>query len=199
MSTDAGSIQGFLRLSITDFEAGIAKAQALADKLDRQDVNVNVKADTAGAETKLAAVAASEDKVAKSSKGSSTGLDSVVVSARKLSDASAAANVAQLRLGEMQGSGTAKASALASAQNTLARAQRDVGDAMRNASPEAQRLAQDMGKADLSNVKLVESNKKVASSSHDAGLGMGSLIAAAVAVGPAIVPIAAGAAGLAVG
>ena len=197
--TDAGSIVGFLRLNIADYEAGIARAQSLADKLDRQDVNVNVKADTAGAETKLAAVAASEDKVAKSSKGSSTGLDSVVASARKLSDASAAANVAQLRLGEMQGSGTAKASALAGAQNTLARTQRDVSDAMKNASPEAQRLADSMGKADLSGVKLVESNKKVGSSSKDASVGMGTLIAGLLAVGPAIVPIAAGAAGLAVG
>jgi hypothetical protein len=197
--TAAGSIVGFLKLSITDFETNIAKAQEMADRLDGKNVDVQVKVETAGAETKLAAVAASEDKVAKSSKGSSTGLDSVVASARKLSDASAQANVAQLRLGEMQGSGTAKASSLASAQNTLARAQRDVSDAMKNASPEAQRLAQDMGKADLSNVKLVESNKKVASSSQGASVGMGTLIAAAVAVGPAIVPIAAGAAGLAVG
>jgi hypothetical protein len=197
--TQAGSIVGLLRLDISSFEAGIAKAQSLADELERKNPNVKVTADTAGAETKLAAVAASEDKVAKSSKGSSTGLDSVVASARKLSDASAQANVAQLRLGEMQGSGTAKASSLASAQNTLARAQRDVSDAMKNASPEAQRLADSMGKADLSNVKVVESNKKVGSSSKDAGVGMGSLIAAVVALGPAIVPIAAGAAGLAVG
>jgi len=60
--TTVGSIVGFLRLNITDFEAGIAKAQAMADHLDRKDVDVRVKVDTAGAETKLAAVAAATDR-----------------------------------------------------------------------------------------------------------------------------------------
>jgi hypothetical protein len=197
--TSAGSIVAVLRMDLADFEAGIAKAQALADRLDGKNVDVNVKVETAGAEAKLAAVAASEDKVAKSSKSSSTGLDSIVASARKLSDASDRANVAQLRLGEMQGSGTAKASALAGAQNTLARAQRDVSDAMRNASPEAKRLADSMGKADLSNVKVVESNKKVASSSNDAGKGMGLMMTAVVGLGSAVVPLAVASTGLAVG
>jgi hypothetical protein len=95
-------------LSITDFETNIAKAQELADRLDGKNVNVQVKVDTAGAETKLAAVAASEDKV-------------------------------------------------------------DAG------------------------------NKKVASSSQEAGKGMGLMSMAIVGLGPAIVPLAAGAAGLAVG
>jgi hypothetical protein len=61
--TSAGSIIGTLRLSITDFETGIAKAQALADELSGKNVDVQVKVETAGAETKLAALAASEDKV----------------------------------------------------------------------------------------------------------------------------------------
>jgi len=75
--TTAGSIIGYLKLSITDFEAGIAKAQELADRLDGKNVDVQVKVDSAGAETKLAAVAASEDKVSKSSGGASGGLTSV--------------------------------------------------------------------------------------------------------------------------
>ena len=81
---------------------------ALADSLDGKNVNVDVRVDSAGAETKLAAVAASEDKV-------------------------------------------------------------DAG------------------------------NKKIASSGQDAGKGMGLLSMAIVGLGPAIVPLAAGAAGLAVG
>jgi len=80
----------------------------LADHLDGKNVDVQVKVDSAGAETKLAAVAASEDKV-------------------------------------------------------------------------------DSG------------NKKIATSGQDAGKGMGLLSMAIVGLGPAIVPLAAGAAGLAVG
>jgi hypothetical protein len=106
--TSAGSIVGFLRLDIADFEAGIDRAMTRADELERKSPNVRVTADTAGADTKLAATAAAEDRVA-------------------------------------------------------------------------------------------ASNKKVGSSGEEASLGMGSLIAAAVAVGPAIVPIALGATGLAVG
>jgi len=106
--TSAGAIIGTLRLTITDFESGIAKAQALADSLDGKNVNVDVKVDSGAAETKLAAVAASEDKV-------------------------------------------------------------DGG------------------------------NKKIAQSGKDAGKGMGLLSMAIVGLGPAIVPLAAGAAGLAVG
>jgi len=105
---NAGAIVATLRLNITDFEKGIADAMALADKLDGKNVNVQVKVDTAAAETKLAAVAASEDKV-------------------------------------------------------------DAG------------------------------NKKVASSSQQAGKGMGLLVAGIASLAPAIVPLAAGAAGLAVG
>jgi hypothetical protein len=106
--TTVGSIVGTLRLSITDFETNIATAQRLADNLDGKNVNVDVNVNSAGAETKLAAVAASEDKV-------------------------------------------------------------DAG------------------------------NKKIASSSKDAGNGMGLLSMAIVGLGPAIAPLAAGAAGLAVG
>ena len=106
--TNAGAIIGTLRLNIRDFEDGIAKAMALADKLDGKNVDVQVKVDTAGAETKLAAVAASEDKV-------------------------------------------------------------DAG------------------------------NKRVASSSQQAGKGMGGLAMAIIGLGPAIVPLAAATTGLAVG
>jgi hypothetical protein len=106
--TTVGSIIGTLRLSITDFETNIAKAQEMADRLDGKNVVVDVKVDSAGAETKLAAVAASEDKV-------------------------------------------------------------DAG------------------------------NKKVASSSNEASKGLGLMSMAIVGLGPAIVPLAAGAAGLAVG
>jgi len=106
--TSAGAIIGTLRLDISDFEAGIAEAQASAARLDGRDVNVDVRVDSAGAETKLAAVAASEDKV-------------------------------------------------------------------------------DRG------------NTKIAQSGHDAGRGMGAMATAIITLGPALVPLAAGAAGLAVG
>jgi hypothetical protein len=106
--TTVGSIVGTLRLSITDFETNIAKAQELADRLDGKNVDVQVRVDSGAAEAKLAGVAASEDKV-------------------------------------------------------------DAG------------------------------NKKVASSSQEAGKGLGLLSMAIVGLAPAIVPLAAGAAGLAVG
>jgi hypothetical protein len=190
--TSAGSIIGTLRLSITDFETNIAKAQELADRLDGKNVVVQVKVDTAGAETKLAAVAASEDKVSKSSGGASSGLASVETAARKLADASAVANIAQLRLSEAQGSGTAKASSLASAHQSVTKAQRDLSDLMKSSTPEVVRIAEAMKQVD-------DSNTKVAKSSKDAGNGMGLLSMAIVGLGPAIVPLAAGAAGLAVG
>lgn len=47
--------------------------------------------------------------------------------------------------------------------------------------------------------KVDEGNKKIAASGHQAGQGMGAVVAAAVLLGPALVPVAAGAAGLAVG
>ena len=108
MSLNVGELVGYLRLDMGDFETGMAKGTALADKLDGKNVNVDVNANTAGAEAKLAAVAASEAKV-------------------------------------------------------------DDG------------------------------NKKLAKSGQDAGRGMGALMTAVIMLGPALVPIAAGAAGLAVG
>jgi hypothetical protein len=191
-TTSAGEILGTLRLSITDFETNIAKAQELADKLDGKNVVVNVKVDTGSAETKLAAVAASEDKVSGSSKGASGGLTSVESAARKLADASSVANIAQLRLSEVQSSGTAKASSLASAHQSLTKAQRDLSDVMKSSTPEVIRAADAMKNVD-------DSNTKVAKSSKDAGNGLGIMGMAIAGLGPAIVPLAAGAAGLAVG
>jgi|GEM_PF-1010214 len=192
MSLNVGDLVGYLRLDISNFETNITKAQGLADKLDGKNVNVQVKVDTAGAETKLAAVAASEDKVGGSSKGASGALTSVESAARKLADASSVANIAQLRLSEVQGSGTAKASSLASAHQSLTKAQRDLSDVMKSSTPEVIRAAEAMKPLD-------DADKKVASSSKDAGNGMGLLSMAIVGLGPAIVPLAAGAAGLAVG
>ena len=108
MSLNVGELVGYLRLDMGDFESGMAKGQALADKLDGKNVDVKVDADTGVAEAKLAAVAASEAKVD-------------------------------------------------------------------------------------------EGNKKLAKSGNDAGRGMGALVAAVLLLGPALIPIAAGAAGLAVG
>ena len=108
MALNVGELVAYLRLDYGDFERGMVKSQAQADKLDEKSVDVKVKADTAGAEAKLAAVAASEDKVD-------------------------------------------------------------------------------------------EGNKKIAASSKPASQGMGAVVTAALLLGPALVPIAAGAAGLAVG
>ena len=104
----AGSIIGFLRLSADEFDRVIAESEAKLDHLATKDPNIRVKVDSAGAEAKLAAVAASEDKVDKG-------------------------------------------------------------------------------------------NVKVAKSGQDAGRGMGALATAIITLGPALVPIAAGTAGLAVG
>ena len=108
MSLNVGELIAYLRMDMRTFEDGAARAQTMADKLDGKTVDVKVKADTAVAEEKLAAVAASEDKVD-------------------------------------------------------------------------------------------EGNKKIAKSGQDAGAGMGAVVAAALLVGPALVPIAAGAAGLTAG
>jgi hypothetical protein len=190
--TNVGGILATLRLSITDFETNIAKAQEMADRLDGKNVVVNVKVDTGGAETKLAAVAASEDRVGGSSKGASSGLTSVESAARKLADASSVANIAQLRLSEVQGSGTAKASSLASANQSVTKTQRDLSDLMKSSTPEVIRAADAMKNVD-------DSNTKVAKSSKEASNGLGLMSMAIVGLGPAIVPLAAGAAGLAVG
>ena len=55
MSLNVGELVGYLRLDMGDFETGMAKGTALADKLDGRDVDVKVKATTAVAEAKLAA------------------------------------------------------------------------------------------------------------------------------------------------
>jgi len=164
----------------------------MADRLDGKNVVVNVKVDTGGAETKLAAVAASEDKVSGSSKGASSGLTSVESAARRVADATGVANVAQLRLSEMQDGGKAKASQLAKASNDVERAQRTLADATMGTYASNIKLGDSSDKVDAG-------NKKVASSSQDAGKGLGLLSMAIVGLGPAIVPLAAGAAGLAVG
>lgn len=108
MALNVGELVAYLRLDMGDFEEKLAGAQTAADKLDSKNVDVKVKADTAVAEEKLAAVAASEDAVD-------------------------------------------------------------------------------------------EGNKKVAASSKSASQGMGAVAAAVILLGPALVPVAAGAAGLAVG
>jgi len=108
VSLNVGELVGYLRLDMGDFESGMAKGQALADKLDGKNVDVKVDADTGVAEAKLAGVAASEAKVD-------------------------------------------------------------------------------------------EGNKNIAKSGQQAGQGMGALVAAVLLLGPALVPIAAGAVGLAVG
>ena len=64
MSLNVGELVGYLRLDMGDFDEKLAGAQAQADKLDSKNVDVKVKADTAVAEEKLAAVAVSEDAVA---------------------------------------------------------------------------------------------------------------------------------------
>src|SRR5450759_2204102 len=124
-------------------------AQEMADRLDGKNVVVQVKVDTGGAETKLAAVAASEDRVGGSSKGASSGLTSVESAARKLADASSVANIAQLRLSEVQSSGTAKASSLASANQSVTKTQRDLSDLMKSSTPEVIRAADAMKQVDV--------------------------------------------------
>jgi hypothetical protein len=92
----------------------------------------------------------------------------------------------------VQGSGTAKASALASAHQSVTKADRDLSDMMKSSTPEVIRAANAMKQVD-------DSNTKVAKSSKDAGNGLGLLSMAIVGLGPAIVLLAAGTAGLAVG
>jgi len=64
VSLNVGELVGYLRLDMGDFESGMARGTALADKLDGKNVDVKVEADTAAAEAKLAAVAAAEKEVA---------------------------------------------------------------------------------------------------------------------------------------
>jgi len=78
---NVGQLVATLRLDMDQFSRGMTEAQAQADRLDEKNVDVKVKADTAEAETKLAAVAASEDKVSKSSKPAAQGLSGVVQAA----------------------------------------------------------------------------------------------------------------------
>src|SRR5450759_1979329 len=147
--TSAGSIVGFLRLDSDSFNRAIDEAIARVDNLERKSPNIKVTVDSGMAETKLAAVAASEDKVSGSSKGASSGLTSVESAARKLADASSVANIAQLRLSEVQSSGTAKASSLASANQSVTKTQRDLSDLMKSSTPEVIRAADAMKQVDV--------------------------------------------------
>jgi hypothetical protein len=108
MSLSVGELVAYLRLDMSNFYAGIGRAQSILDELNGRTATVDVEAHTAGAETELAAVAVAEDRVD-------------------------------------------------------------------------------------------EGNRNIAASSHQASKGMGALVAAVLLLGPALVPIAAGAAGLAVG
>ena len=63
MALNVGELVAYLRLDVGDFEKGMAKSQAQADKLDGKNVDVEVKADTAAAEAKLAATVAAADKL----------------------------------------------------------------------------------------------------------------------------------------
>ena len=87
MSLNVGELVGYLRLDMGDFESGMARGTALADKLDGKNVDVKVDADTGAAEAKLAAVAASEDKVAKSGNDAGRGMGALVTAVITLAPA----------------------------------------------------------------------------------------------------------------
>ncbi len=63
MALNVGELVAYLRLDMGDFERGMAKSQAQADKLDGKDVDVKVKADTAVADEKIAAIMAAANKL----------------------------------------------------------------------------------------------------------------------------------------
>ena len=63
MSLNVGELVGYLRLDMGDFETGMAKGTAMADKLDGKEVDVKVKASTAAAQAKLAATRAEMDRL----------------------------------------------------------------------------------------------------------------------------------------
>jgi len=63
MALNVGELVAYLRLDMGDFDKGMASAQARADKLDGKDVDVKVKADTAVADEKIAAIMAAANKL----------------------------------------------------------------------------------------------------------------------------------------
>lgn len=184
--TTVGSIVGFMRLDGDQFHREIERAIAEVDALDGRKANVKITADGA-------------ERASASTRRTTSAMDEATVASRRFSDATDKVKLAQLRLDEVQGSSTAKASQIVRAQQALNKAMRDESDA--GAAVTRSRVA--VGKAstdaEIAAMRLTTSNERVEKSSNGSARGMRALATAIVTVGPAIVPLAAASVGLAAG
>lgn len=180
--TTVGSILGFLRLDADQFHREIQKAMGEAQALDGTNVDVKVKADTAGAERGLG-------QVARSSRTAASGMDQAAIASRRLADASDKVKIAEAKLAEVNARKNVTGSQILTATRQLTLAKREESDATTALSSATSKAAADVEKVDVA-------NKKADKSSRDAGKGMGALATAIITLGPALVPVAAGAAGV---
>ena len=107
-----------------------------------------------------------------------TALGKLAPAVKRVQDAQGAAYLAQLRLNELRAKGTASASQMAAAEESVARTQRNLSAAQQ---------------------QLKDAQDKLNDSSDKSNKSLKLLSTTAVALGPALIPIAAGAAAAATG
>jgi len=169
MALNVGELVAYLRLDMGDFDKGMSSAQARADKLDGKDVDVKVKADSAVAEEKIAAITAAADKLG----------------FRDPVDVKVTANTSKAE---------AKFAEAVAAADKLDAKDVDIKVKADTAVAEAKLAA-----VAASEDKVDAGNKKIAKSGQDAGRGMGAIVAAVLLLGPALVPIVQATVGLGFG
>lgn len=186
MSTDVGSIVGYLRLDGTQFREEIAAAITELRALSGQTVSVDVKSDGLKAIPSMARVAGSS-------------LDDLARMTRNVEDATLRVNVAEQRLNDLTETGKAKQSQLMSAQMALTKARRAEQDAIMATYSKNLLLAGAEDANAASAGRAESATRKLAGTNDSARQSTGLLITAIGLLGPALVPVAVGAAGLALG
>ncbi|NUO59000.1 MAG: hypothetical protein HOV78_20255 [Hamadaea sp.] len=169
--TSVGAIVGYLQLDASDWHREIAQADREVEKLDGKDAHVQIKVD-GGAKAKAE-------------------IDSVAVASEKLKDANVRLSIAQARLNEVRQRGNAKASQILTAERAVAVATRNVERASRDATSAQEALSK-------ANDHVETSNRRVERSAQGAHRNTRALVTAIGILGPALVPVAAGAVGLGV-
>ncbi|MER7070972.1 hypothetical protein [Terrabacter sp. NPDC000476] len=169
--TSVGAIVGYLQLDASNWHREIAQADREVDKLDGKDAHVQIKVD-GGAKAKAE-------------------IDAVAASSEKLKDANVRLSIAQARLNEVRSRGNAKASQILTAERAVAVATRNVEKASRDASAAQEAFSR-------ANDRVEASVKKVDRSTQGAHRSTRALVTAIGVLGPALVPVAAGAVGLGV-
>jgi hypothetical protein len=180
MSTDVGEIVGYLRLDGTQFREEVAAAIAELRVLSGQTVNVDVKSDGLA-------------RMPSTARSAAASLDALQRVERDVADATNRVNLAQLRLSELNESGKAKASQLMNAQMALTKARRAEQDAIMATYASNLALSAAEERAAASAGRASAETDKYGKSAAAAQRSTGALLTSMLLLGPAILPLAAGA------